>query len=240
MSNYSKYEFNSTSALEAPSNNSIPYDELEDENVTDDSYVGKWCLNNGDCSLSTFCCSKKKCVPGSICYNGQKQVKDYCDYHFECLTRCCSNTTGRCTHFYECYSMCSSNSDCTSGCCSFGYCSHQGICDQGKKVDGDQCERDEECGGKNGKESECINKRCTPQDSLVSAHFVTMTAMVILFASALTILVYCCFQCLWGEKTPSDFDSDEDYGERRRLRRPLLGGEERGFIGDGAQRRGSQ
>lgn len=206
--------------------------------VEDYSYVGEKCYNNSGCNHSTFCCSKKKCVPGSICYNGQKQVKDYCDYHFECLTRCCSPTTGKCTHFYECYSMCSTNADCTTGCCSFGYCSHQSVCKSGQKVLGDQCESDSECRSDSDgfQESVCVDGRCTPHESTVSAHFVTMTAVVIMSASALTVLVYCCFQCCCGDKSGFDSDSD-DMGYRSTrgsLTRPLLNrGEESGWIGGG-------
>jgi len=34
--------------------------------------IGSDCADNTECNGSTFCCSKGRCVPGSICYKGQK------------------------------------------------------------------------------------------------------------------------------------------------------------------------
>ena len=65
-----------------------PYPDASDlEDIMDS--IGSTCSDNTECDGSTFCCSKGRCVPGSICYKGQKQAYDHCDYGFECLSRCC-------------------------------------------------------------------------------------------------------------------------------------------------------
>eukprot|EP00347_Sterkiella_histriomuscorum_P011728 403371336 len=72
--------------------------------------------------MTTFCCSGNTCSHPSICLHGQKIYNDFCDYNFECLSRCCHGS--RCSHFLECYETCSVNSDCKmTGCCTEGFCS---------------------------------------------------------------------------------------------------------------------
>lgn len=117
---------------------------------SDEDPIGKTCDSNKNCSDSTFCCSAGKCVHGSICFYGQKYLKDVCDYNFECLTRCCSPRAHNCSKFVECVQQCDTNSDCNTGCCSLGYCSAPTLCTTGNKQDEDYCDTD----------SECFNKRC--------------------------------------------------------------------------------
>ena len=118
--------------------------------------IGSNCADNTDCDGSTFCCSKGRCVPGSICYKGQKQAYDHCDYGFECLSRCCAANV--CSPVIECVETCKVNSDCKDEpCCSFGYCTGSAsICQQGMKEDFDQCEDASEC-----LSGRCTNGRCT-------------------------------------------------------------------------------
>ena len=66
--------------------------------------IGSTCADNTDCNGSTFCCSKGRCVPGSICYKGQKQAYDHCEYGFECLSRCCSANS--CSPVIQCVKTC--------------------------------------------------------------------------------------------------------------------------------------
>ena len=117
-----------------------------------EAYIGSPCAQNNDCNVSTFCCSESKCVPGSVCYNGQKQSYDNCDFNFECLSRCCSGS--ECSHFQKCAQQCEVNKDCDSECCSFSYCSASSLC-LGRKVDNDYCDLDGECQNK-----QCINSKC--------------------------------------------------------------------------------
>ena len=50
------------------------------------------CDSNVDCIASTFCCSLQKCEIPTVCLQGTKLFNDYCDYNFECLSRCCSRS----------------------------------------------------------------------------------------------------------------------------------------------------
>ena len=110
---------------------------------------------NDDCGQSTFCCSKGRCVPGSICYTGRKQAFDHCEYGFECLSRCCWQ--GACSDVIRCVETCSTNQDCeVEHCCSFGYCTgSMAICLNGMKEDFDICDSGSEC-----KSDACVNSRC--------------------------------------------------------------------------------
>ena len=79
-----------TSGSSTPDRQPLPnkYPDSSDiEEIIDQ--IGSTCSDNTACDGSTFCCSKGRCVPGSICYKGQKQAYDHCDYGFECLSRCC-------------------------------------------------------------------------------------------------------------------------------------------------------
>ena len=80
------------------------------------------CKANNDCISTTFCCSSYSCVNPRTCLHGNKTENDFCDYNFECLSRCCVN--GRCNHILECYSQCNTNQDCI------------GKTIEGKRVDG--------------------------------------------------------------------------------------------------------
>ena len=68
------------------------------------------CEANNDCITTTFCCSGYSCVNPRTCLHGNKTEMDFCDYNFECLSRCCVG--GKCNHILECYSQCQTNSDC--------------------------------------------------------------------------------------------------------------------------------
>ncbi len=82
-----------------------------------------FCDTNYDCIDTTFCCSTYSCVHPSMCLHGQKLHSDYCDYNFECLSRCCAGN--KCSHFLQCYEKCNVNSDCkNTQCCTEGYCTH--------------------------------------------------------------------------------------------------------------------
>lgn len=48
------------------------------------------CIRNNDCLENTFCCSGSSCVHPSICLHGVKLFNDYCDYNFECMSKCCN------------------------------------------------------------------------------------------------------------------------------------------------------
>ena len=48
------------------------------------------CYINNDCIDTTFCCSNYSCVHPDKCLLGEKNKEDYCDYNFECYSRCCS------------------------------------------------------------------------------------------------------------------------------------------------------
>ena len=137
--------------------------------------IGTQCLMNDDCGQSTFCCSKGRCVPGSICYTGRKQAFDHCEYGFECLSRCC--WTGACSDVIRCVETCSTNADCPSEpCCSFGYCTgSMAICTNGMKEDFDICDSGSEC-----KSDECHNNRCSSNIGPVKNHLSYIGAGVIL------------------------------------------------------------
>ena len=119
------------------------------------------CRLNEDCQKSSWCCSGGKCVPGSTCYQGSKLIDDFCDYGFECLSRCCPAGNKKCSSFMYCAEQCETNSDCAMDCCSFGYCSSANVC-FGRKVDGDNCGADSECAsqicsvGVNGQDSDAV------------------------------------------------------------------------------------
>jgi hypothetical protein len=49
-----------------------------------------FCGRNNDCIDTTFCCSTYSCVHPSTCLSGEKLFNDYCDYNFECASRCCN------------------------------------------------------------------------------------------------------------------------------------------------------
>ena len=97
------------------------------------------------------------------CLHGNKTENDFCDYNFECLSRCCVN--GRCNHILECYSQCQTNQDClgktiegkrvdnprsvspnqlNTGCCSSNLCTEAIVC-EGNKLLGDYCDHNDEC-----------------------------------------------------------------------------------------------
>jgi len=150
--------------------------------------IGSTCTTNTDCNGSTFCCSQGRCVPGSICYKGQKQAYDHCEYAFECLSRCCYSNV--CSQIIKCVKTCTSNSDCgpEEPCCSFGYCTgSMSICEQGMKADFDMCEADSECQSGN-----CINGRCTSNEIEVSNQM-SMNVMIILVFLMLIITVTTCY-----------------------------------------------
>jgi len=70
------------------------------------------CYKNNDCIDTTFCCSTYSCVHPSKCLHGEKVKEDYCDYNFECYSRCCFENL--CSHFLNCHETCTKNSDCQS------------------------------------------------------------------------------------------------------------------------------
>ncbi len=183
--------------------------------------IGSTCADNTDCDGSTFCCSQGRCVPGSICYKGQKQAYDHCEYGFECLSRCCSANI--CSPAIQCVEQCRVNSDCSSEpCCSFGYCTGSvSICLQGLKVDFDMCEDASECIS-----GHCINGRCTSNEVQVSSQL-SLNVMIILIFLMLVIVVTTCYfakvksdQIDYYRRVRRDGGSEsEDRSARRERRR---------------------
>lgn len=86
-----------------------------------------------------------KCSIPTVCLQGSKLYNDYCDYNFECLSKCCSRDKHKCDFFSTCYDRCEKNSKCQSGCCSQGFCTYETICTQSAKKLGDTCDKDVEC-----------------------------------------------------------------------------------------------
>ena len=143
---------------------------------------------NNDCDKSTYCCSQGLCVPGTICFQGHKQPDDYCDFGFECLSRCCSNLL--CTNVLSCVDTCAINREClNTECCSFGFCSESSsLCDDGLKVDFDVCDKSSEC-----KSGSCVNARCKTS-SLETKSGALWIGLCILIALIVFITAFsCCF-----------------------------------------------
>lgn len=124
-------------------------------------YMNQTCSSNYHCNVSSWCCSEYKCVPGFICQNGQKEINDVCDYQFECFSRCCNKNTKKCSPVIDCVQECKANKDCTTGCCSFGYCSATNTCALGRKADEDYCDSGTEC-----KNEKCLKNKCHIQEQL--------------------------------------------------------------------------
>ena len=145
-----------------------------------------FCERNNDCIETTFCCSTYACVHPSICLQGQKLYQDYCDYHFECLSRCCDQS--KCSHFLRCYDKCVSNSDCggTTNCCSEGYCTHSVLC-KGNKVKGDYCDTSDECMSKF-----CVSNECQEESSLFTNKFIHNLCLFILVTLVSMTFLSCC------------------------------------------------
>ena len=122
-------------------------------------YMNQSCSSNYHCNVSSWCCSEYKCVPGFICQNGQKEINDVCDYQFECFSRCCNKNTKKCSPVIDCVQDCKVNKDCTTVCCSFGYCSATNTCSLGRKADEDYCDTATECKNRN-----CLKNKCTNQE----------------------------------------------------------------------------
>ena len=130
-------------------------------------------------------------MPGSICYKGQKQAFDYCDYGFECLSRCCHNQ--KCSNVIQCVATCAVNSQCDNKCCSFGYCAGSfTTCTMGQKEDFDHCESDNEC-----KSKLCLNSRCESEVGPVRSSM-TVIAISIVFVMVVIIAVTGC--CLSSKR----------------------------------------
>ena len=133
---------NSQGELEGQNNNEVL--EVTQDGSGQSRYIGQPCSINENCKRSSWCCSGGKCVPGSTCYQGSKLIDDFCENNYECLSRCCGRHQKQCRKFNTCARTCQNNSDCTLGCCSFGYCSSLNVC-QGRKAEGDNCNRNSEC-----------------------------------------------------------------------------------------------
>ena len=127
-------------------------------------------------------------MPGSICYKGQKQPYDFCDYGFECLSRCCTNTI--CSDVIECVETCQWNADCaTYPCCSFGYCSATlELCTLGLKEDYDMCESSTEC-----QSGSCVNNRCLTISSIGLDSGRPQVVLAILLLVMVMVLMCACY-----------------------------------------------
>ena len=121
------------------------------------------CKNNDDCWATSSCCTtwgdfktikinqaggKSRegiCSDASLCLTGLKYQTDYCDYGFECASRCC--TQNMCSKPNQCALKCVKNSDCIDidGCCYMNQCSQQMYCKSGNKILNDNCDNDREC-----------------------------------------------------------------------------------------------
>lgn len=163
--------------------------------------IGSQCQSNNDCWTSTFCCSQGNCVPGSICYKGQKQPDDFCDYGFECLSRCCTKTI--CSNVIECVETCQWNADCqTYPCCSFGYCSAtMELCSLGQKEDLDLCEASSECLSGN-----CISNRCTTISTMGLDTGSPQVALALMLGVIVMVLLCAC--CLTRKRFINGSDTN--------------------------------
>ena len=183
----------------------------------EDFLIGTSCATNDDCWTSTFCCSQGNCVPGSNCYKGQKQPNDFCDYGFECLSRCCSDSG--CSDIIKCVETCKKNSDCANfACCSFGYCSATlELCSNGLKDQFDQCEADTECLSGN-----CVNNRCSLSNAIDSGS--SQLALAVVFA--LIMIMITCACCLtkrrfFKSKSSDGYSRQELSKERKKRKRKI-------------------
>ena len=147
--------------MEQPSD--FPFEQGSMLSPGDGDTFGVPCNLNNDCKKSSWCCSGGKCVPGSTCFQGSKLYGDFCDYGFECLTRCCDQEKKYCSAFQACATECIVNTDCSSQCCSNGYCSSKDICNGGKII-GDSCDIDSEC------QSLVCSKDLTNQANLMASN----------------------------------------------------------------------
>lgn len=109
-----------------------------------------------------------------------------CDYGFECLSSCCSKTQLVCTHFKECVQECNVNKDCSTECCSFGFCSATSKCSSGRKLEDDYCDVNTECAS-----GRCKTNYCSVQEPVFNSEAV-IGISVIVSASLITIVLYCC------------------------------------------------
>lgn len=184
-------------------------------------------------------------MPGSICYKGQKQAKDHCDYNFECLSRCCSDNI--CSPVIGCVATCKANADCASEpCCSFGYCTGSvSICEQGMKADFDTCEAATECTS-----GRCTNGRCTSNEVRVSDNLSMNLMIVLVFLMLLIVITTCYFAKVKADQVEAlsnynrhrpgsssgEIDETERTERRRRRQRSRRSGSS---DSEGRQRRGS-
>jgi hypothetical protein len=162
-----------------------------------------------------LCCSNAKCVHSNLCLQGQKLYKDYCDFNFECFSRCCDDNI--CAHFATCYEKCMTNSDCvkTTGCCSQGFCTDKKICLSGGKIKGEYCDVHSECKTK----LYCLNNQCVesffaflPRDVIV---LVIIIAVAIV---ALSIFIYCCFKLCSGRSSKT---TDKNQGGKQQRKNSI-------------------
>lgn len=112
-------------------------------------------------------------------------MDDVCDYHFECLTRCCNKSTAICAHFFQCVQSCKRNSECNSECCSFGYCSSENLCFS-RKIDGDYCDKASEC-----ESALCTKNKCSKQEPVLNSQAIIGLSLIsgLVF---ITVTLYCC------------------------------------------------
>ena len=138
-----------------------------------------------------MCCSNNKCVHSDICLNGRKLFNDSCNLNFECMTTCCY--LDKCSSFKHCHRSCKTNADCnsTTGCCSESFCSDNSLCDSGIKLEGDYCDRDQECNPR----LKCLENMCQVFDNDVHPQDVVLIIMIIVTGIiAMFIIVYSCFK----------------------------------------------
>ena len=123
-----------------------------------------YCKNNNDCDQGSFCCSTLAlkdydvvaknqtqmdgmglCQVPQLCNAGMKNQLDYCEFGFECASRCC--TSDQCSPPNSCHLICEKNFDCLmmGKCCSEGHCTQDLVCKEANKIIGDYCDENSEC-----------------------------------------------------------------------------------------------
>ncbi|CDW78712.1 UNKNOWN [Stylonychia lemnae] len=80
---------------------------------------------------------------------------------------------------------CEANKDCSSGCCSFGFCSSTSLC-EGRKVENDYCDDKSEC-----QNTSCLNNKCLPEDPVINNQAI-IGIVIIIAACFSTAFIYCC------------------------------------------------
>ena len=109
-----------------------------------------------------------------------KKMTDYCEYDFECASRCCTNSL--CSPPNSCHLICKSNLDCVmmESCCSEGHCTQDLVCKGGNKIIGDYCDKSSEC---NTKYCDLTKNTCgmIPSPKDVTKLYISMLLHILLY-----------------------------------------------------------